>query len=454
MNKIETLQPQSKTLPVTRLFARFAVAPIDEPAAKEAKHVTCLSLLDWIAVAVAGADEPVARIVRDYATSDGGTPEASVIGHPTRLPARAAALSNGATSHALDYDDTHFLHLGHPSVAVVPAALAVAEKHGVSGAAFLDAVLVGVETACRVGAWLGRGHYQHGFHQTATSGTFGAAAAASRLLGLDEDRTAHALGLAATKASGLKSQFGTMGKPYHAGLAAQNGVEAALLAAAGFVSRPDGMECEQGFGATHAGEENSGALGLDELGRTYVFSEVQHKFHACCHGTHAPLEALICARDERGVAPEDVAGVELTINPRLLKVCNLERPATGLEAKFSFRLTAAMALYGHDTTVLSSFSDEICRAPELVALRDKVRVATDETLPESAARVQIALGHGDVVNVYRDICDPRPLAQRQAKVRAKAAGLLGAGRADRCWQHIQDLNSADAAIDLRHLAEL
>ncbi len=454
MNKIETVQPDTEALPVTRLFARFAVAPIDETAAHEAKHVACLSLLDWIGVAVAGADEPVSQIVRDYVASDGGTPEASVIGHPTKLPARAAALSNGAASHALDYDDTHFLHLGHPTVAVVPAALALAEKHKVSGAAFLDAVLVGVETACRVGEWLGRGHYQHGFHQTATSGTFGAAAAAARLLGLDEDRTAHALGLAATKASGLKSQFGTMGKPYHAGLAAQSGVEAALLAAAGFISRPDGMECEQGFGATHAGEGNDGALGLGTLGRSFVFSEVQHKFHACCHGTHAPLEALISARDDHGIAPEDVSRVEITVNPRLLKVCNLEQPATGLEAKFSFRLTAAMALYGHDTTVLSSFSDEMCRAPELVRLRDKVRVATDETLPESAAHVQVARSQGDAVTVHRDICDPLPLAQREAKVRAKGAGLLGADRADRCWQRIQDLKSANAAIDLRHLAEL
>ncbi|MEM8648443.1 MAG: MmgE/PrpD family protein, partial [Pseudomonadota bacterium] len=115
MNKIETLQPQTEALPVTRLFARFAVGPIDQAAAEQAKHVACLSLLDWIAVAVAGADEPVSQIVRNYAASDGGTPEATVIGHPAKLPARAAALSNGATSHALDYDDTHFLHLGHPS---------------------------------------------------------------------------------------------------------------------------------------------------------------------------------------------------------------------------------------------------------------------------------------------------------------------------------------------------
>ena len=454
MNKIETHQPRTEALPVTRLLARFAGGAIDEVAAKEARQVVCLSLLDWIAVAVAGAEEPVSQIVRTFVEGDGGTPEATVIGLNTKLPARAAALSNGATSHALDYDDTHFLHLGHPTVAVVPAALALAEKRGAPGRAVLDAVLIGVETACRVGEWLGRGHYQHGFHQTATSGSFGAAAAGARLLGLDEDRTAHALGLAATKASGLKSQFGTMGKPYHAGLAAANGVEAALLAEAGFVSRPDGLECEQGFGLTHAGEGQDGALALGELGRTFVFTDVQHKFHACCHGTHAPLEALVSARDEHGVAPEDVAAVELTVNPRLLRVCNIEAPATGLEAKFSFRLTAAMALCGHDTAALASFTDEMCQDPQLVALRDKVRVATDDTLPESAARVFIERNNAGAVTVCRDICDPLPLAEREAKVRAKGAGLLGADRAERCWQRIPDLTSANAPLDVHHLAEL
>ena len=120
--------------------------------------------------------------------------------------------------------------------------------------------------------------------------------AAARLLGLDEERARHALGIASTRTSGLKSQFGTMGKPYHAGMAAANGVEAALLAAAGFVSRPDGLDCAQGFGETHAGAGIDPAAILDGLGRDFIFEAVQHKFHACCHGTHAALDALIEAR--------------------------------------------------------------------------------------------------------------------------------------------------------------
>ena len=336
----------------------------------------------------------------------------------------------------------------------MPAALALAEKLGTPGREFLGAALVGLETACRIGEWLGRGHYQHGFHQTATSGSFGAAAAAARLLGLSEEQTCHALGIAATKASGLKSQFGTMGKPYHAGLAAANGVEAALLAKAGFVSRPDGLECEQGFALTHAGEQNTASLAMGELGRSYVFTQVQHKFHACCHGTHAPVEALITARDDHGVAPGDIEAVELTVNPRLLRVCNIEQPATGLEAKFSFRLTAAMALSGYDTSALATFTAEHCTAPELVALRDRVSVATDDSLPESAAQVRIERSSKDPVVVRHDICDPLPIALRDTKVRAKVAGLLGQDRAERCWGRIQELGTSDAPVNLHELAEL
>lgn len=454
MNQAETAHLSAERLPVTQLAAGFAIGPIDEEAARETRHVACLSLLDWIAVADAGRDEPVSAIVRAMVAEEGGAPEATVVGHSEKLPARAAALSNGATSHALDYDDTHFLHVGHATVAVMPAALAVAEKRGISGSRFLDAALVGLEVACRIGEWLGRGHYQHGFHQTATSGSFGAAAAVARLLELDEERTCHALGLTATKASGLKSQFGTMGKPYHAGLAAANGVEAALLAAAGFVSRPDGLECGQGFGETHAGELNETSLALGQLGRPFVFSQVQHKFHACCHGTHAPMEALINARDDEGVKPDEVEAVEITVNPRLLKVCNIAEPATGLEAKFSFRLTAAMALHAYDTGALTSFSDETCRAPELTALRDRVSVVTDPGVAESAASVKIALKTGKQIAVRRDICDPEPIAVREAKVRAKAASLLGSDRAEQCWQHIQDLSTSDEPVNLRTLAAL
>ncbi len=196
---------------VTGMFADFSVAPVRGDAALSMMR---LSLFDWAACGIAGRDEPVVRIVRHMVLAEGGAGEAGLIGGGA-APARGAALANGTASHALDYDDTHFGHIGHPSVAVIPAALAIAQKTGADGARFVQACLVGAELSVRVGMWLGRAHYQLGFHQTGSAGAFGATAAAGRLLGLDAGAMAHALGLCTTRASGLKSQFGTMGKPYN-----------------------------------------------------------------------------------------------------------------------------------------------------------------------------------------------------------------------------------------------
>ena len=429
---------------VTQTLARFAVETPREVLPESATHILGLSLLDWIAVAIAGRDEPVARIVRDMVLSEGGNGEAGVVGSATRLPARAAALTNGATSHALDYDDTHFASLGHPSVAVFPAILALAEKTGASGTQALDAALIGAEAVVRVGVWLGRGHYEQGFHITGTAGAIGATAGCARLLGLDEERATHALGLASTRASGLKSQFGTMGKPYHAGLAAANAVEAVTLAAAGFVSRPDALETMQGFGATHAGEGNP----LPE-GR-FIFEDVQHKLHACCHGTHATVEAMRDARAQ-GVAPGDATAITVTVHPRYLMVCNVAEPSTALEAKFSLRLTAAMALAGYDTASLDTFSTAACADPALVALRDRVTVGTDPALLETAADIAIETRAGEPRSFYHDIAAPLSGDARETKVRAKAATLLGQEKTTCIWETVCRLPSSQERFRLSDL---
>jgi 2-methylcitrate dehydratase PrpD len=423
---------------ITRRIAAFAADTPSQALHGTARDVLKLSLLDWAACGLAGVDEPVSRAVASMAMEDGGRAEATLLGHGVKLPARAAALVNGTASHALDYDDTHFDHIGHPSVTVFPAALALAEKTGATGTALLDAALVGMEASIRIGRFLGMSHYTHGFHQTATAGAFGACAAAARLLGLDADSTAHALGLTATRASGLKSQFGTMGKPYNAGIAAANGVECALLAARGFISRPDGIECAQGFAETHAGGVGDAEAALAGLGEAFRFQDVQHKFHACCHGTHPTLEALATLLTTP-LDPAAVEGVTLTVAPKWLRVCDLPEPTTGLEAKFSYRLTTAMALAGHDTGALATFSDEACRAPALVALRDKVLVTTDGSLKDTAATAEIRLTDDRRLQASHDLDQPMPLPQKERKLRAKAAALVGARKADAIWSAVSAL---------------
>lgn len=420
-------------------IAGFAVHTTSAAMPQSARRIVKLSLLDWCAVALAGQDEPVSRAVRALVGDEAGTPDATVIGHGTKLPARAAALANGATSHALDYDDTHFDHVGHTSVAIFPAVVAVAEKRGASGTQLIEAALVGHETACRIGTWLGTPHYNFGFHQTATAGTFGAAAAVARLLGLDEARTRHALGIAATRASGLKSQFGTMGKPYHAGMAAANGVEAATLASHGFISRPDGIECAQGFAATHAAECGDLSKILAGLGENYRFEHVQYKFHACCHGTHAAIEALRDIRAKAGLRLDDVDSVTLGVNPRWLKVCNIEQPTTGLEAKFSYRLTTAMALAGLETGALSVYEAKTCADPSLIRVRDRVTVVADDKHADTAATVIVRTRAGRTHDASFDLETPMPVAVKERKLREKAAALVGPARAEQLWSVISQI---------------
>ena len=415
---------------LTETLTQFIADGGKAPA--QTRQMLRLSMLDWAACGIAGADEPVARICREMVVEEKGLGEASLMGAGVKVPARGAALVNGATSHALDYDDTHFAHIGHPSVAVMPAALALAEGAGATGAALQEAALVGIEVSIRVGVWLGRSHYQTGFHQTGTAGAFGAAAAGARLLGFDARQSAAALGLVATRASGLKSQFGTMGKPYNAGIAAANGVEAVLLVAKGFVPNPEGLETAQGFGPTHAGEANEGAL--SGLGETWLFDGISHKFHACCHGLHATLEAL---GGMNRPAPEDVAQVAITTHPRWMTVCNQPAPETGLGAKFSYRMVAAMALAGVSTAALESYSDATCADPNLQALRDQVVVEADAALSETEARVVITLKDGTVLEAAHDLGAPMSMEDRAVRLHRKAAALIGEARAAQIWALIE-----------------
>ena len=230
------------------------------PAA--ARTVARHCVLDWFGCALAGSPEPLSQIlIGEIAAREPG--ESTLIGRPERATLLTAALVNGAMSHALDFDDTHWMMNGHPSAPVLPAVLALAERDDRDGAAFLAAVIVGIELECRLGALIGGPHYAAGFHATGTLGTFGAAAAVAHLMGLDSEAWRHAMGLAGTQAAGLKSGFGTMAKPLHAGRAASNGLTAALLAGAGFSGNPAIIETAQGFAATHAG----GAIDAERLAR-------------------------------------------------------------------------------------------------------------------------------------------------------------------------------------------
>jgi 2-methylcitrate dehydratase PrpD len=416
------------------------------PADELPRHVLALarfSLLDWMACGVAGMGEPLAGKLRTLAEAEGGAPVASVIGGG-KAPARMAALVNGATSHALDYDDTHFAHVGHLSVGIYPAVLAVAEETGATLREVTEAFLVGSEAAIRIGMVLGRAHYDLGFHQTATAGAFGAAVAAGRLYGLDAGQMCAAIGLCATRASGLKSQFGTMGKPYNAGVAAANGVEAAQLAKLGFTSADDGLMGPQGFVPTHTPEPDPAAGFAVPLSERFLFEGNRYKFHACCHGTHAMLEALIGAKRRRDLRLGDVAGMTLRTNPRWLRVCDLKTPRTGLEVKFSYAWLAGMALRGDGTGDDRAYLDALCEDAELAGFARAVTVTGDDELSDLEAAGHLTLRDGTRVEISHDLAAPLSEAELAEKLRDKARAMIGADRAEAIWAF--DGSAEDAVL--------
>ncbi|MEM9788488.1 MAG: MmgE/PrpD family protein, partial [Pseudomonadota bacterium] len=274
----------------------------------------------------------------------------------------------------------------------------------------------------------GRDHYQVGFHQTATAGAFGATLAVGRVLGLDEDQIVTSLGLAATKAAGLKTQFGTMGKPLNAGLAAETGVLAAQWASAGLTSTERGLSGALGFAATHDALCDSAAF--DTLGTQWLMQDVSHKFHACCHGLHAMLEAL-----QDISAPVDVMTVYT--HPRWLSVCSNAAPRTGLEMKFSYKMTAAMRMAGLDTARIDSFSDAHAMDPTLKDLADRVTVVRDPDLSEMQCRIEVTGGSGCEV-LFHDLQTPMTLAAREARLQSKGRAVVGAALADDLWAAVKD----------------
>ncbi len=416
---------------------------LPEDAVELAKHC----LLDWLGVSLAGAREPLAQILADELVGGSSQGEATLVGRPERATAHVAALVNGAAGHALDFDDTHLGMMGHPTAPVAPAVLALGERLDASGADALTALVSGIELECKLGALIGPSHYATGFHATATLGTFGAAAAAARLLDLGEEEWLNALGIAGTQAAGLKAVFGTMCKPLHAGNAAANGLLAATLAQRGFTSSESIVESHQGFGPTHS----------TQLGELPDLNELEirrtlFKYHAACYLTHAAIEAALGL----DVQPDDVDEVEVRVDPGVLDVANIHEPRTGLEGKFSLRATVALALLGDDTMDPATYTDARMADQDLVALRDRVRVVADESLRRATASLRARRHDGGELHAEHDSTVPETDLDRQrerleAKFRGLATPLVGGERTEAIVDAVGRLDELESVRDLARL---
>jgi 2-methylcitrate dehydratase PrpD len=414
---------------LARWSSQAGANSVSASARRWARH----ALLDWFGVTIAGAREPLADILaQEFST--GGKTTSTLVARGVKAPVHDAALVNGAVSHALDFDDVNRMMHGHPTVPVAAAVLALGESMGASGRDVLLAFIAGYEVECQLGEMAGDQHYEKGFHATGTFGTFGAAAGAAHLLGLDAEKTATALGIAASQASGLKLNFGTMTKPLHAGKAACNGLIAARLAARGFTARGDAIEAPQGFAATQAPGFTAASVRPD-ANAPFAVEQNLFKYHAACYLTHSSIEAIRQLQREHGVTLDQMKGMTLHVDPGHLKVCNIPEPKSGLEIKFSIRHLAGMALDGADTAALDTYSESNALDARYVAARERIQLETHPTPPEArhGAAIVIELKDGRTLKAEHNVGVPAKDVDQQeqklvAKFRALADPVIGKER--------------------------
>lgn len=443
--------------PVTRRLAEFAAGPVPAAAPPAVLHQAKRCLLDWLGVGLAGSREPAASIARETAAVLAGSPDAWVLGSTRRVGAPFAALANGVAAHVLDYDDTYNpgLTTVHGSAPVWPAVMAVAELAPTDGRAALAAFVAGYETEVRVALAAGPGHYDVGWHVTGTVGHIGAAAAASRVLGLAADQVVAALGTGATQSAGMKVVYGSMGKALHPGKAAMDGVVSAVLARGGFTSSEVSIEGRRGFLQLFSPESDP-ARAVDGLGEVWTLPDDGFKAYACGSLTHPCIDAAIALCLEHDVAPADIARVDLEVHDYVLTTTGLADPATGLQGKFSIYHCVAVALVDRAAR-LAQFTDERVRDPEVLATRAKIHARHDPTQRKDSAAVRITLLDGTVLE--RDVAhnkgtpgNPMSDDELEEKFLDLAGAVLGAGAArrlaDLCW----DLENVDDVTTLMALA--
>jgi 2-methylcitrate dehydratase PrpD len=366
----------------------------------DVRHLAKRSILDGLGLAVAGSRSQAAAIAGSVVEGYGELrPDASVLGTNLRTAARFAAFLNGLAIHADDFDDTQLAVsrdrvyglLTHPTAPVLPAVLALAEQRRSSGADALLAYLAGVEVATKVAEAIDPRHYDMGFHSTATAGSIGAGSAAAVILGLDAQTTMVTIGIAASQAGGLRENFGTMTKPFHAGRAAENGVLAATLAEAGFTAADDILEARRGFfRAAGGGYDRSMIDG--RLGSPWTFEDpgISIKPHPSGSLTHPAMGAfldLVIASDLR---PDDVRRIRIGANRHMPDALIHRRPQTGLEAKFSMEFCVAILLLERRAG-LAEFTDEVVRRPDVQEVIERVTFEADPAADEGGFREMTSL---------------------------------------------------------------
>lgn len=432
-------------------LARFVAETRRHDLGAGLQHEAKRSILNFTGCALGSAHDAAIDMALEALMTVSGRPDAALIGRSERLDVASAAFINAVAGNLLDYDDTHLATVIHPTAPVFPAVLALSERFGCSGREALTAFILGTEVACRIGNAVSPGHYDRGWHITATCGVFGAAAAAAKLLRLDAAVTAHALGIAASQSAGLVENLATAAKNVGVGNAARNGIMAALFAQAGYRAAPAALEGPRGWALAMGDEPRLDAI-TSELGERWEIARNTYKPYPAGIVMHAVIDACLelC---QQGLTPEQVASV--TVRGDALLLARGDRAvANERDAKVSIHHCVAAALLRGRAGV-AEFAAAFVGDPAAVAMRGKVRAELEAGLPRGAATVEVRTNDGRVLAatvLHARGSEEKPLSDGEIEAKARDNIRLGGSGVD-AGRVIAAVWTLDEATDMDGLLD-
>jgi len=371
----------AETAEVTRLLAEKLAAARYEDLGAEVVRASKRAIIDGLGCTIAGSGTKTGKIVREYAVSESASGRCILIGDGRRTGPAMAALANGTSGHALDYDDVQWQVVGHPTVCILPAILALAEEHDKSGRDYILAYAVGIETGAKIGAGVNMNHYELGWHATGTIGTLCASGGASKILGYDALAMRNTLGIAVSRAGGVRQNFGTDTKPFHAGAAALNGVMAARLTGMGFTANTEILEAPWGFFHLFCNDKFDAEKITHDVTKPWSVHApgMLFKPYAACVSTHTAIDSILSLIAEHDIRAEDVERVDVGVVSLTKKILIHTRPKTGLNGKFSMQYSMARALLSRNLG-MSQYTDEKVNEPAAQELLRRVDWHVDPEL--------------------------------------------------------------------------
>lgn len=443
--------------PVLSSLAAFAADAATCNFSDDVKHAAKRCLLDYMGATIPGGIVPPATLLIDAFAELIGNGCSTLYPGGETTDMKTAALINGAASHTIEFDDIFRDGIYHPGVPVISAALALAEARGVSGDVLLRGIIAGYEVSNRIARTVNPAHYAF-WHTTGTVGTFGAAAAASTILGLSKDQTLHALANAGTLAAGLQQAFrgDAMAKPMHGGHAAETGITCALSAKAGVTGVTDMLEGERGFGKAMCGDPDWSNLS-DGLGTEFTITRTTTKNHAACGHAHAAIDAALALQHDHKFGPDDVVRIDAGTYGPAVEIVGAQEVTSAFEAKFSLPYCVAVSLIDGSCRT-AAFTPDRLADEQILALARRVFVSKDDDCDSAfpkqrSAKVKIELKSGEDLNFHAptrkgDPDSPLTDAELSEKYRELVVPIIGEDHATQLEQRIWSAESLSNAREL------